>query len=450
MSFLDLIDPRRKALDGDVAPDPIKPGVPVNGAATSRTPPASARAATPALPAVAAHPITPLGAGAPAVEPVRTKRAPSARRQKVVKADKSSKGSTVRKTKPMFSIGQTVKPAAVMAFSRELSSFLEAGIPVLEALEIVGLETGSPVMRAVIADIRLSIQRGSSFVGAVDKHPTVFPAYYRAMLMSAEFTGHLDDVLSQLAGYIDRDLTARREIKSALSYPIMVLCLAVAAMIVMSIFVLPKFSGLYRGLGASLPLPTRMLIGFTDAVTNYWPMILGSIALVIVTLIATIGGARGKRRRDIVTMKLPVLGHLFHLISLERFCRVLSALANSGAPLPDAITVSADSTNNSIFQARMLVVRDTLIRGSGLYNPMVESGVFPLAARQMIQVGERTGSLGDQLAKAANYYEREVAFKMKKATDMFQPMVILFVGFIVGFVAVAQVAAMYSIFGQVK
>jgi type IV pilus assembly protein PilC len=174
------------------------------------------------------------------------------------------------------------------------------------------------------------------------------------------------------------------------------------------------------------------------------------MALAVVVLIAIVGGDRGKSRRDIVTMKLPVVGHLFQLISLERFCRVLSALANSGAPLPDAITVSADSTNNSIFQSRMLVVRETLIRGSGLYAPMVASGIFPLAARQMIQVGEKTGSLGDQLGKAANYYEREVAFKMKKATDMFQPMVILFVGLVVGFVAVAQVAAMYSIFGQVK
>jgi type IV pilus assembly protein PilC len=350
----------------------------------------------------------------------------------------------------MFSIGQTVKPAGVMAFSRQLSSFLEAGIPVLGALEIVGLETGSPVMRAVIDDIRLSIQRGSSFFGAVDRHPEVFPAYYRAMLVSAEYTGHLDEVLSRLAGYIERDITARRQIKSALSYPILVLCLAVVAMIVMSIFVLPKFSGLYRGLGAELPLPTRMLIGFTDFVTNQWPMIFGSMALAVVVLIAIVGGDRGKSRRDIVTMKLPVVGHLFQLISLERFCRVLSALANSGAPLPDAITVSADSTNNSIFQSRMLVVRETLIRGSGLYAPMVASGIFPLAARQMIQVGEKTGSLGDQLGKAANYYEREVAFKMKKATDMFQPMVILFVGLVVGFVAVAQVAAMYSIFGQVK
>jgi type IV pilus assembly protein PilC len=312
------------------------------------------------------------------------------------------------------------------------------------------METASPVMRGVINDIRLSIQRGSSFVGAVEAHPNVFPAYYRAMLVSAEYTGHLDDVLSLLAGYIERDITARRQIKSAMTYPIMVLSVAVLAMIAMSVFVLPKFSGLYRSLGASLPLPTRMLLGFTDFVTAYWPMILGSFAGLVVMLMAIIGGDRGKVRRDKVTMRLPLIGHLFHLISLERFCRVLSALSTAGAPLPDAITVSAASTNNSIFETRLSVVRDTLIRGGGLYEPIVASGIFPIAARQMIQVGEKTGSLGDQLSRAANYYEREVGFKMKKATEMFEPMVILVVGLIVGFVAIAQVAAMYSIFGQVK
>jgi type IV pilus assembly protein PilC len=358
--------------------------------------------------------------------------------------------SRVRTAKPMFSIGKSVKPAVVMAFSRQLSSFLEAGIPVLGALEIVGMETASPVMRGVINDIRLSIQRGSSFVGAVEAHPNVFPAYYRAMLVSAEYTGHLDDVLALLAGYIERDITARRQIKSAMTYPIMVLSVAVLAMIAMSVFVLPKFSGLYRSLGASLPLPTRMLLGFTDFMTAYWPMIMGSFAGFFVMLMAIVGGDRGKIRRDKVTMRLPLIGHLFHLISLERFCRVLSALSTAGAPLPDAITVSAASTNNSIFETRLSVVRDTLIRGGGLYDPIVASGIFPIAARQMIQVGEKTGSLGEQLSRAANYYEREVGFKMKKATEMFEPMVILVVGLIVGFVAVAQVAAMYSIFGQVE
>ena len=350
----------------------------------------------------------------------------------------------------LFSIGQTVKPAVVMDFSRQLSSFLEAGISVLEALEIVGEQTGSPLMRSVINDIREAILSGTSFVDAASEHPEIFPSYYLAMLVSAEYTGDLDTVLAQLASYLERDLNARRQIKSALTYPIVVLFVAVAAMVAMSVFVLPKFSVLYRNLGASLPLPTRMLLGFTDFVTGQLPLIIGSCALVVGVVYLAVGGTHGKARRDVATTKVPLVGNLVHLISLERFCRVLSALVTAGVPLPLAIGVSADSTNNTRFQKGMLAVRDSIVRGSSLYDPMAESGLFPIAARQMIRVGEKTGSLGLQLSKAASYYEREVAFSMKKATDLFEPVVIVFVGVLVGFVAVAQVAAMYSIFGQVK
>ena len=355
-----------------------------------------------------------------------------------------------RKSKPLFSIGKTIKPPVVLAFSRQLSSFLEAGIPVLEALEIVGQQAGSPLMRTVVEDIRASIHRGASFVDAVDAHPDVFPAYYRAMLASAEYTGNLDSVLSQLSAYMERDIAARREVKSALTYPTLVLVFAFAAMIVMSVVVLPKFSVLYRNLGAQLPLPTRMLMGFTDFMSKDWPMIFVAIAVMIIAVGIAIGGDRGKRRRDKVMMKLPVIGNLYHLISLERFCRVLASLSSAGVPLPVAIGLSADSTNNSIFQTEMVDVREALVRGGGLYEPMTETGLFPIAARQMIQVGERTGMLGSQLSKAASYYEREVGFTMKKSTDLFGPFVILFVALVVGFVAVAQIAAMYSIFGQIK
>jgi type IV pilus assembly protein PilC len=355
-----------------------------------------------------------------------------------------------KKRKPLFSIGKTIKPHIVMAFSRQLSSFLEAGIPLLDALDIVGQQAETPLMRSVIADIGTSIHRGTGFAEAVSVHPDVFPPYYRAMLAAAEYTGNLDDVLSQLATYMERDIAARRQVKSALTYPIMVLIIAIAAMIVMSVFVLPKFSNLYSGLGARLPLPTRMLMGFTKFMTSYWPMVLLTIVLFFGALVAIMGGKRGKGRRDVTAMKLPLIGNLYQLISLERFCRVLSSLSLAGVPLPLAIGLSAESTNNSIFQTNMLGVREALVRGGGLYEPIHETGLFPIAALQMIQVGERTGMLGNQLSRAATYYEREVGFTMKKATDMFGPLVIIFVAVIVGFVAVAQIAAMYSIFGQIK
>lgn len=337
-----------------------------------------------------------------------------------------------------------------MAFSRQLSSFLEAGIPILSALEIVSEETASAPMRVVIDDIRESILRGASFSAAANAHSGVFPSYYLAMLVSAEYTGQLDEVLAQLANDMERDIAARRQVKSALTYPCLVLVIACVAMVVMSIFVLPKFSAMYENLGSDLPLPTRILLGFTDLVTAGWPF---AAAAVVVLWVATrffTRGDRGKLRRDRAVMRTPVLGPLFHLISLERFCRVLAALAKSGVPLPRGVEVAANSTANSVFTTKMAAVRDVLIRGGGLTEPMVDTGLLPTAARQMIRVGEQTGALGEQLTKAASYYEREVAFRMKRATELFEPAVIVVVGLVVGFVAVAQIAAMYTIFGRVK
>jgi len=216
------------------------------------------------------------------------------------------------------------------------------------------------------------------------------------------------------------------------------------------VFVLPKFTALYSDLDATLPLPTRMLMGFTDFMSSKWHLVIGTLLLGWLVLYAVIGGKRGKARRDRAAMRMPVIGDLFHLISIERFCRVLAALASAGVPLPQAIDVSADSTNNWVFRTRLATVRDVVVRGGGLSAPITESGLFPVAARQMIRVGEQTGALGEQLTKAAGYYEREVTFKMKRAADLFEPIVILAVGLLIGFVAVAQVSAMYSIFGQIR
>ena len=337
-----------------------------------------------------------------------------------------------------------------MDFSRQLASFLQAGIPVLEALEIVSDQTSSKPMRAVVDGIGASVRRGTSFVEAVDAHPAVFPAWYRAMLGAAEYTGDLDEVLMQLSTYLERDIGSRRQMKSAMTYPIIVLVVAIVAMFVMSIFVLPKFTGLYATLDADLPLPTRMLMSFTDFMQGSWPLLLVAMAVAAGLGFAVLGGERGKPRRDRLAMKLPVVGNLFLLTSLERFCRVLASLATAGVPLPTAIRLSAESTNNSLFRMGMEDVHDVLVRGGGLYEPMAETGLFPVAARQMIQVGERTGLLGNQLDRAATYYEREVTFATKKATQLFEPVAILFVALVVGFIAVAQVTAMYSIFGQVE
>ncbi len=352
--------------------------------------------------------------------------------------------------KKEYFVGRAVKREEIMNFSRQTASFLRAGVPILDSLAVVAEESASKKMKEVLTDVQRRLRGGSSFGDAISVHTNVFPGYYIAVVRSAELTGQLDDALDQLSGYIERELSAGRQIKSSLTYPIIVLLLAIVAVVIMSFFVLPQFKDFYKGLGANLPLPTRMLLGFTDFVTTWWYVILGVAIALVLAVLLVFGGARGKGRRDALLLRLPAVGNVVHLIAIERFCRVLAALVHAGVPLPDAVQVSADGTNNRVFQRKLATVREAMMRGEGLARPIAASGMFPAAARQMIRVGESSGSLDSQLQSAAAFYERELSYRMKRLTDLFEPTVILVVGGVVAFVAIAQVSAMYSVYHQVK
>jgi type IV pilus assembly protein PilC len=349
-----------------------------------------------------------------------------------------------------FYVGRAVKLEELMNFTRQLSAFLRAGVPILDSLTVVVEEGASKKMVEVIEDVLLRLRSGSSFGDAIAQHPKVFPGQYVAIVRAAELTGRLDDSLDQLAEDIEREVTARKEVRSALTYPIIVFFLAIAAMIVMAVFVLPKFRGLYNSLHAHLPLPTRMLLAFTNFFTHWWWLVAAVFVGFLIVMWLVIGGKHGKSRRDRMLLKLPAIGGLVKLMAIERFCRVLAALVQTGVPLPDAVQVAADSTNNTVFQDKLAGVREAMMRGEGLARPIQQSGMFPPAARQMIRVGEASGSLDHQLENAAKFYERELNYELKRVTDMFEPAIILIVGGAVAFVAVAQISAMYSIYHQVK
>jgi type IV pilus assembly protein PilC len=349
-----------------------------------------------------------------------------------------------------FYVGRAVKIEEVMNFSRQLSSFLRAGVPILDSLGVVAEENASKKMREVVADIQRRLHAGSSFADALALHTNVFPGYFIAVVRAAELTGNLDDALETLSGYLERESAARRELKSALTYPTIVFFLAVVAVVIMSAFVLPKFKTFYESLGAHLPLPTRMLLSFTNFMTHDWPVIVGVIVGLLVIGFAVLGGKHGKARRDAFLLRVPAVGPLLKLSAIERFCRVLGALVQTGVPLPDAVQVAADSTNNRVFQVKLATVREAMMRGEGLARPLTAAGLFPPAARQMIRVGESTGSLDTQLENAAVFYARELTFRLKRFTDMFEPAILVVVGGMVAFVAIAQISAMYSIYSQVK
>jgi type IV pilus assembly protein PilC len=337
----------------------------------------------------------------------------------------------------------------LMHFSRQLSAFLKASVPILDAIDTIREEMTNKLFKAGLDDISENIKAGASFSGAAKAHPEIFPAVYLGMLESAEMTGNLDQVLDQLSDYLAREMEAKRKITSALMYPGIVALMSVGTVAVLSVFVLPRFRDFFSSLDATLPLPTRMMLGASGFMSDNWWIVPALILMAAALGLWTVRSEKGRNLRDRMILSMPVIGDLVTHAILERFCRVLASMAKAGVPIPDALAVTTDGTNNVVWKEKLGTAREAMMRGEGLAHPIAETGLFPAAARQMFRVGEETGTLDDQLEGAANYYERELDYKITRFTGMFEPAVIIFMGVVVGFVAIAMVTAMYGIFKQV-
>jgi type IV pilus assembly protein PilC len=359
-------------------------------------------------------------------------------------------GPKAKKSILQFEITRKKVPRKdLMHFSRQLAVFIRAGIPILDALEAIHEEMANKFFRFVVEDIMEQLRAGMTFAEAAELHATAFPNYYLGILKSAEMTGRLDTVLVQLSEYIERDLDARRKVTSALAYPGVILGLSVVVVIVLVSYVLPKFESFFATLNAKLPLPTRILLNTSHWLTTYWPFLVGTFLVLLIAGLAAMRTESGRAGRDSALMKLPVLGDLLRHVVLERFCRILSAMMQAGVPLTDAMRVTTDAVSNAVYKRGLTQAREAMLRGEGLAGPLVATGLFPPSAKQMFRVGESTGTLDEQLETAAIYFERELDYKIKRFTTLFEPAVLVVVGCIVGFVAIAVVSAMYGVFRQV-
>lgn len=338
----------------------------------------------------------------------------------------------------------------LMHFSRQLAVFVKAGVPILEALETMGEEVGDKKLKGAVLDVAERLRGGETFSNAAAAHPEVFPDFYMSVLRSSELTGNLDIVLDQLADYIERDVDARKKVTAALVYPGLTMVMAVVTVVVLTAFVLPRFEKFFSNLDAKLPLATRMLLNTSHWVGDWWWAIILVVIAVTAGFMFSLRTERGKRVKDLVLLKTPVMGMLVRDAILERFCRILAALVAAGVTLPEALGVATEATNNAVYRRGLFTARQDMLRGEGLARPLAATGLFPAAARQMFRVGEDTGTLDNQLGAAAAYFDRELDYRIKNFTAMFEPAVIVFVGVVVGFVAIALVSAMYGIFNQVN
>jgi len=345
---------------------------------------------------------------------------------------------------------QRVPRQEIMHFSRQMAAFVRTGIPITEALEVVEDGSNNKRFRQILANMREQINAGVPFSEALAENARIFPPYYIGILKSAELTGQLDVSLEQLSGYIERDLDAKSKIKAAMLYPMVVMGMSILTTVILAVWVMPKFVTFFKNLDAKLPLPTKMLIDASHATQSLWYVWVALLVLAGAVLLWMHKSDRGRLVRDRMFLRVPLIKDVVLFAVTERVCRIIGAMVKAGVPLPETLNAAIKGTNNRVFERGLLTARDRMLEGEGLADPIIDTHLFPRAAGQMMRVGEDTGTLDVQLDNAAAYYGRELEYKLKKVTSMFEPAVIIFMGVIVGFVAVALISAMYGVFNSSK
>lgn len=354
---------------------------------------------------------------------------------------------TEQKSIGSFEVSKSrIKPVELMYLSRQIAAFTRAGIPILDAISELAEDSDRRAVKRVLAEVSQDLRAGLTLTEAFDKHPKDFPDYYRGILSSAELTGRLDLVLTQLSEYLERDLNARRKVRSAMIYPSFVAIMALGTIGILTIVVLPKFAEFFASLDVPLPASTQLMLDISSFLAQWaWLIGLVILALIIAYLIAM--KFRSPRKfRDRMLLKTPVIGVTIKFAMIERFTRILASMVSAGVAIPESMRVAAESVTNLVYQDALMGVRQRMLEGEGLAGPIAQTGLFPGMATQMFRVGETTGTLDNQLEVAADYYSDELGYKVDKLASLLEPTVVVIMGTVVGFVAFALVSAMYGIF----
>ena len=343
-----------------------------------------------------------------------------------------------------------VKPAEIVMFSRQLALLLESGTDIVTCLDLLQNQITSDTLRKIVGEVASDIRGGSSMSVAMSKHPQAFSDIFHRAIAAGEQGGNLEVVLRQMADYIERGVVTQKQIKGALTYPFIVIIVAIVVIAILVTKVFPTFAGLYGQFGVTLPLPTRMLIALTDWTNVYGLYLVLGIIIVIAAIYICIRTPDGKYRWDTLMLRLPVIGRIIHLSELSRCCRTMGMLIKIGLPLPEVMAMVTRTSSNKFVVVNLEGVKQELIRGEGLAQPMAKREFFLPLMTQMVKVGEETGNLEITLGTVANDFEVESADKTKAAVGMIQPVVTIFIGLVIGFVVVAMFSALYSLYGQLQ
>ena len=341
-----------------------------------------------------------------------------------------------------------IKSQDIVMFSRQLALLLESGTDIATSLDLLQEQSDNETLNKIIAQVASDIRGGTSLAVALSKHPRAFSSMYYRAVAAGEQGGKLEIVLRQMATHIEKSIATEKSVRNALTYPFIVVIIAVIVVIVLVSFVLPAFTKMYDQFGVELPLVTRILMAITDWFSVYGIFVIIGILVAVAALVFYIRTPGGKHWWDRTVLRLPVLGRIAHLGELGRCCRTMSLLIRIGLPLPEVMGMTIYNSNNKVVADNLTGVQQELIRGEGLSRPMAKRKLFLPMMTQMVRVGEETGNLDNTLDTVADSFEMESADKTKSAVALIQPVMTIIIGLLVGFVVLAMVSAMYSIYGS--
>jgi type IV pilus assembly protein PilC len=369
------------------------------------------------------------------------------RRQQITATRVSEKGKEFNL--PTFGGGVNAKELAI--FTRQFSVMIDAGLPLVQCLEILASQQENKVFQKVLTGVRSSVEGGSTLSAAMKQYPKVFDPLYSNMVEAGETGGILDTILQRLSTYIEKNVKLKAAVKSALIYPVGVLTIAGGVITLLLWKVVPIFATLFAGLGVDLPLPTKIVIALSHFVGSIFGLLIvvGGVASII-GLKIWYGTPGGRFALDTVVLKIPVLGILMRKIAVARFTRTLGTLISSGVPILEGLDITAKTSGNAVVERALVQVRRSLEEGKSLTEPLKESEVFPGMVTQMIAVGEQTGAMDAMLQKIADFYEDEVDVAVKDLLTALEPIMIVFLGLVVGGVVISMYLPLFSLIGQLS
>jgi type IV pilus assembly protein PilC len=354
------------------------------------------------------------------------------------------------KSKTKKVVGGKIKAKSLVVFSRQFATMIDAGIPILRCLDILTTQCKDPILKGTLEAVSTDVKAGITLNEALAKHPKIFSKLYVNMIRAAEIGGILDIILERLSGFLEYEAEIKAKIKSAMMYPVLVLIFSMVMLFALFSFVLPKFKDIFSGMSVELPPVTKALFGFGDFMNANWWIILLLFGGMFAGFKMWAKTPKGAYQVDWFKLKVPVMGELSLKMSVARFCRTFGTLLSSGVPMMRSLEIVGETLSNAVLTQAVDQARSSIREGNRLAVPLVQSGLFPSMVTHMIDVGEESGRLSEMLVKVGDFYDSEVESSVKGLTSMIEPLLIIFMGGIVGFIAISVMTPVFSLVNEMK